>query len=190
MDCGYEEPGELVGKTSYETASDITERKHMEKALKESEEKYRRIVEMANEGIGVTDGDNFVTYVNQKMADMLACIPEEIIGKPLVDLLFPEDLADHREKISRRIQGLNEAYERRFRRSDGAECWAIVSVTAIRNEDDGFLGTFAMLTDITERKRAEEALRESEELYRTLVRLIPRRYLGGGSEWPAHLHFT
>jgi PAS domain S-box-containing protein len=148
--------------------TDITERKQMEKTLKESEEKYRRIVEMANEGIGVTDGDNFVTYTNNKMADMLGCIPEEIIGKPLVHFLFPEDLPDHREKISRRIQGLNETYERRFRRSDGGECWAIVSVTAIRNEDGSFMGTFAMLTDITDRKRAEEAL-NLRESYLTAI---------------------
>ena len=64
-----------------------------------SEEKYRQIVETANEGICMTDADYLVTYVNQKMADMLAYLPEDIIGKPLVHFLFPEDLADHREKM-------------------------------------------------------------------------------------------
>ena len=109
----------------------------------------------------MTDADNLVTDVNQKMADMLGYLPEEIIGKPLVHFLFPEDLADHQEKWSHRIQGLSETYERRFRRSDGRECWANVSVTVIRAEDARFMGAFGMLTDITERKRAEEELKDS-----------------------------
>ncbi|MGB7908743.1 MAG: PAS domain S-box protein [Syntrophobacteraceae bacterium] len=140
---------------------DITERMRAEEALRESEQKYRRIVETANEGICMTDVDNLVTYVNQRMADMLGYLPEEIIGKPLVHFLFPEDLADHREKWSHRLQGLSETYERRFRRSDGGECWTIVSVTVIRNEDGRFMGGFGMLTDITERKRAEEEIRQT-----------------------------
>ena len=149
--------GEISGILG--TYMDITERKRVEEALRESEGKYRRIVETANEGICVADGDYFVTYVNQKMADMLGSLPEEIIGKTLVHFLFPEDLADHLEKRSHRIEALNETYERRFRRSDGGECWTIVSATAIRAEDGRFMGSFAMLTDITERKRAEEKLK-------------------------------
>ncbi len=140
---------------------DITERMRAEEALRKSEQKYRRIVETANEGICMTDVDNLVTYVNQRMADMLGYLPEEIIGKPLVHFLFPEDLADHREKWSHRLQGLSETYERRFRRSDGGECWTIVSVTVIRNEDGRFMGGFGMLTDISERKRAEEEIRQT-----------------------------
>jgi len=142
-------------------ARDITERKQAEKVLRESEEKYRQIVETANEGICMTDADNLVTDVNQKMADMLGYLPEEIIGKPLVHFLFPEDLADHQEKWSHRLQGLSATYERRFRRSDGGECWTIVSVTAIRTEDGRFMGGFGMLTDITERKRAEEEIKQT-----------------------------
>ncbi len=148
---------------------DITDRKRAEEALRGSEEKYRRIVETANEGILLADEDFLVTYVNQKLADMLGCLPEEIIGKQLGHFMFPEDLADDQERRSHRIHGLNETYERRFRRSDGRECWANVSATVLRTADGRFMGSFAMLTDITERKRAEEALRESEEKYRELV---------------------
>ena len=152
---------------------DITDRKRAEEALRGSEEKYRRIVETANEGILLADEDFLVTYVNQKLADMLGCLPEEIIGKQLSHFMFPEDLADDQERRSHRIHGLNETYERRFRRSDGRECWANVSAAVLRTADGRFMGSFAMLTDITERKRAEEALRESEELYRSLVNLSP-----------------
>ncbi len=143
---------------------DVTDRMRAEEALRESEEEYRRIVETANEGIWVADGDFFATYVNQKMADMLGYLPQEIIGKPLGHFMFPEDLADYQEKKSHRIQGLHETYERRFRRSDGRECWTHVSATTIKTEDGKFMGSFAMLTDITERKLAEEALQNSHSL--------------------------
>ena len=146
------------------TILDITERKRAEEALRKSEGKYRQIVETANEGICMADVDYLFTYVNQKMADMLGYLPQEIIGKPLAHFLFPEDLADHREKRAHRFQGLSETYERRFRRNDGTECWTNISVTVMRNEDGGFRGSFAMLTDITERKLAEEALQNSHSL--------------------------
>src|SRR5208282_2751969 len=126
-----------------------------------------------NEGICMTDAGNLVTYVNQKMADMLGYLPEEIIGKPLPHFFFPEDLADHREKWSHRIQGMGETYERRFRRSDGGECWTNVSVTVIRSEDARFMGAFGMLTDITESKQAEIELRASEERFSRFFRASP-----------------
>jgi PAS domain S-box-containing protein len=153
----------IVGASTI--ARDITERKRAEEALRESEEKYRRIVETANEGICVADGDYLVTYVNRKMADILGYLPEEIIGKPLGHFLFPEDLADYEKKVSHRIQGNNETYESRFRRKDGGECWTNVSSTAISTEDGRFAGSFGMFSDITERKLAEDALRESEERF-------------------------
>ncbi len=152
---------------------DISDRMRAEGALRESEEKYRRIVETANEGICMTDVDYLVTYANQKMADMLGYLPEEMIGKPLVHFLFPEDMADHQEKRSRRIHGLSETYERRFRRSDGRECWTNISATEIRTEDGRVVGSFAMLTDITERKLTEISLRMSEERFSRFFRASP-----------------
>jgi len=154
-------------------ARDITERKQAEKDLRESEEKYRQIVETANEGICVTDGDYLVTYVNQKMADMLGYLPEEIIDKPLGYFMFPEDVADHQEKISQRMQGENETYECRYRHKDGRECWTNVSATAIRTEDGRFMGSFAMLTDITEHKRTQEKVREQLVFLEALFDTIP-----------------
>ena len=163
--------GNKVG--SFAMVTDISERKQAEDALRKSEEKYRRIVETANEGICMTDAHTLVTYVNQKMADMLGYLTEDIIGKPLTHFFFPEDLADHQEKWSHRIQGMGETYERRFRRSDGGECWTNISVTVIRSEDGSFMGAFGMLTDITERKQAEIALRMSEERFSRFFRASP-----------------
>jgi two-component system, sensor histidine kinase and response regulator len=155
--------GNIVG--AVESIRDITERKRTEEALRESEEKYRLIVETANEGISMADEDYLVTYVNQKMADMLGYLPQEIIGKSLSNFIFPQDLIDYQEKISHRVKGLNENYERRFRRRDGGECWTNVSSTAITTEDGRFMGSFAMLSDITAHKEAEALHRIRLELF-------------------------
>jgi PAS domain S-box-containing protein len=141
---------------------DVTARVQAEAALKESEAGYRRIVETANEGIWAMDANFHTTFVNRQMAAMLSLEPEAMVGKQMTDFLFPEDLADHQTKMQHRRQGLDESYERRFRRQDGEELWTIVSVRALKGEAGEFTGSLAMFTDITERKRMEEELRQSE----------------------------
>ena len=76
--------------------------------------------------------------------------------------LFADDQADMSAKIAARRQGLTERYEQRYRHKDGSTVWMHVSATSMFDAEHRFLGSFAMLTDITERKRAEEALRRSE----------------------------
>jgi PAS domain-containing protein len=91
----------------------ITERKQSEKKLFESEQKYRRIVDTANEGIWAMDEDFVATYVNKQMADMLGYKQEEIMGTPINAFMFEEDLSDHQQKIQTRQQGISAQYERR-----------------------------------------------------------------------------
>jgi len=129
-----------------------------EGALRASEEKHRRIVETANEGIWAMDGDYRTTFVNQHMADMLGFSPGEMTGRRVDAFMFPEDAEDHAAKMAVRQKGDSSIYERRFRRKDGGEVWALVSATALKGEDGRFVGSFAMFTDITLRKRAEEIL--------------------------------
>jgi PAS domain S-box-containing protein len=90
---------------------------------------------------------------------MLGAAREAIIGRPMNDFMFEEDLPDHLRKMERRRQGVPERYERRFRRADGATVWALASATPVLDEDQRFRGSFAMFTDITERKRAEAEIR-------------------------------
>ena len=137
-----------------------------ERALRESEERYRLLVETANEGIWSMDGDQVTTYVNQAMAAMLGCTPSEAIGKKIEDFSFPEDMAFLAARMSVRHSGGDEVYERRIRRADGSALWALVSAKALCGGEDKFAGSFAMFTDITGIKRSEEALRLSEERFR------------------------
>jgi len=138
----------------------------LEKA--EIQQKYRIIVDTADEGIWVFDDRYITTFVNNRMIKILGYSQEEIMGKSLAYFLFNEDLPDFEMKASRRRQGIAERYERRIIRKDGSVLWTHVSATAIMDSDGCFQGSFAMFTDITERKEAEKALRESEEKYRSI----------------------
>ncbi|HOI16034.1 MAG TPA: PAS domain S-box protein, partial [Geobacteraceae bacterium] len=118
----------------------------------------RRIIDTANEGIWVVDGDFRFSFVNARMADMLGYGVDEMLGKSFVSFLFEEDRAAHEREEETRRTGKFSRYERRFRRKDGETLWALVSVTPIMDTEKHFLGSLAMCVDITKQKRAAEAL--------------------------------
>jgi PAS domain S-box-containing protein len=153
--------GEIIGILG--TYMDITERKQAEQALREVEARSRRMVETANEGIMIMNDQFRYVFVNQKLADMLGYQPEEMIGQPVTAFIFDEDLPDHRAKMEMRVSGAGAQYERRHRHKDGSSCWTIVSATPLKDESSQFAGSFAMLTDITARKRAEEELCQTNQ---------------------------
>jgi len=132
--------------------------------LQKSEERYRRFVETSNEGVTALDRDNVITFVNARMAGLLGYHTDEMLGRPLTDFLFEEDIASHRQHMALRSKGVGEIYERRFRSKSGSEVWALISATPIRSEEGEFQGSFGMLSDITMRKRTEQALREKQAL--------------------------
>src|ERR1019366_629784 len=106
------------------------------------------------------------TFANARMAELLGYCGAEMIGRPTSDFIFDEDLSDHLEKMQNCRLGVSETYERRFRSKDGQVLWTIVSGTPILDDDHHFIGTFAMHTDITERKHAEDMLhRLNRELH-------------------------
>jgi PAS domain S-box-containing protein len=125
--------------------------------LKESEEKYRRIVDTANEGIWVMGADFQTTFVNARMTQMLGYSAEEILGTRPPSFIFEEDEPDCVRRMERCQQGIVQSYDRRFRRKDGQTLWTHVSATPIHDAEQ-FAGSISMLTDITERKQAEQNL--------------------------------
>src|SRR5665648_581618 len=156
-------------------ARDLTEQRQAEERATESEALYRRIVEMAGEGILAMDGEYRTTFVNPQMAAMLGYETEEMLGRVVSDFIFDEDLDDYAAEMKGREAGKPGTYERRFRRKDGGEVWASVSSTADLGPDGEFLGSFGMFTDITEMRAAEEALRQSEEQFRRFAEYLPGR---------------
>ncbi len=141
---------------------DITESKRVEEKLRESEEKYRNIVETANEGIFIIDAETIATYANKKMADMIGYPLEKIIGRAMWDFVSEEGKAIVKLKLERRRQGINESYELELIRKDGSVLWVFVNAKSLFDMDGRFMGSISMLTDITKRKEAEEALANIE----------------------------
>jgi PAS domain S-box-containing protein len=141
--------------------NDITDRKQVEEALQKSEERYRNIVETVNEGIWIFDSDIKVTYANDKMAEMLGYSPEEIIGKPGAYFVDDEYKKYTELRTEKRKQGIDEVHENKLVRKDGSTLWVLVNSKSIFDTIGKFAGILAMLTDITERKHVEEALREA-----------------------------
>ena len=144
--------------------------------LRNSEERYRRIMETANEGVCVLDGSFAVTYVNRVFSQMLGYEENELLGMSLTDILLPEEHEDHRKREDDRRAGHPGRYERRFRRKDGQTLITLVSAMPIMDPASRFQGSFAMITDITEAKLAERALRESEARYRSVIENISDVY--------------
>ena len=148
------------------------ERDQVMETLRDSEAKYRRIVDTANEGIWVLSPDKVVVFANARMADMLGLSVDELTGRPACDFLFNDDLPDLLEKTQRRQQGLSEHFERRFRHKNGQPVWTIASGTPIFDDKNHFQGSFAMFTDITQRKAAEE---EVQRLNQQLEQRVAER---------------
>jgi len=150
--------GKRLEQANQRLELELAERKQTEEKLRQSEQRYRRIVETASEGIWQLDEQFITTLVNRRMAEMLGYEPEEMVGRKLHEFLFEDDQSEMSARIAARRQGLTERYEQRYRHKDGSAVWMYVSATSVRDAEHRFLGSFAMLMDITERKRAFEEI--------------------------------
>jgi PAS domain S-box-containing protein len=147
---------------------DITDRRKVEEALRESEENYRNLVERAHEGVIVVQ-DDLVKFCNRWTAELWGGECREIVGRPYRDFVDPAELPRLRENYERRMAGkkVPGRYDTRLMRKDGTTFPVDLDGGDIGY--DGRLADFIVFRDITDRKMAEEALRESEEKYRALV---------------------
>jgi PAS domain S-box-containing protein len=143
-------------------AEDITARKHAEASLRESELRYRGLADSAFQGV-VVHQDKVIKEVNQAYADMYGYSIEELLGRDVLDLTPPEQRAFVASKIS---AGVEAPYEALGRRNDGSTFQ--IEVSAKNCLYDGKPARLAAVRDVTERRNAEEAVRESEERYRSL----------------------
>lgn len=150
--------------------TDITEQKQIEKELHASEEKYRNIVETANEGIWIVDSEARTTFVNRKMAEMLGHTQEEMVGKSGRDFTDEEGKKISRQNMQKRQEGINETHEFKLIRKDGTPLWVLINARSLFDKNGKFVGSMSMLTDITPRKEAEAKLKETLDNLETLVK--------------------
>jgi PAS domain S-box-containing protein len=152
---------------------DITERKLIEEALKESEEKYRLLVENAGALVNVFDEKGTMLFTNQIGARYLAKVPEELVGKTLHEL-FPKEMADGYGARHRRVieTGIPEQHEDRVETSKGVR-WFRSILDPVRGKDGCAIAVQVVSHDVTELAQAERALRDRDARLRLMVSQVP-----------------
>jgi PAS domain S-box-containing protein len=157
--------GEIIGLCNI--GRDITERKQMEEALRESEEKYRSLVESSEDSIYLVDSKCNYIFLNNRHLARLGVQSSEIIGKGYSEFHNPEESKDFAQRIKTVLKtGQSLSYEYRSQRDNR---YFIQTLSPVTSPDGGVIKAITVTSkDITERKRAEEMLRESEAKYRNL----------------------
>jgi len=157
---------------------DVTDRKQAEDALRESENKYRLLADNIHDVVFVLDMNLNYTYVSPSVKVLRGYEPEEVLKQSYTDILTSSSLAlamktlsdvTELEKIKHQEITESRTLQLEMRRKDGTTVWTEVKFSFIRDENQRPVGILGITRDITERKRADEALRESEDQYRLVV---------------------
>ncbi|MBC7544455.1 MAG: MASE1 domain-containing protein [Candidatus Sericytochromatia bacterium] len=151
-------------------AAALTEHQHAEAARQRTDERYRRIIETTEEGVWVLDAEARTVFTNVRMGDMLGYRPDEMLGRPMFAFMDDAAKAVARVNWERRLHTAQETHDFTFRHRDGHPVATLVAASPIV-EGGRFVGALGMVTDITERKRHEVRLAESESLLAESQRL-------------------
>lgn len=166
---------ELLGEKFFLTTErDVSERKRMEEALKESEENFRALAENSLDCISVFSGEGGHVYANKRVPETTGYSIGELLEKTFRDLVHPDDLKKAEQNYARRLRGepVPGRYEIAMVTKDGRRI--LLDLAATRTIWHGKPAVMGVYRDITDRKQAENALREASEKYRGLAELLPQ----------------
>ncbi len=154
--------------------TDITDRKEAEEALRKSEEKYRHLVENSNAVLFATDENGRLTYISPMIKPLIGYTPSEIEDRHFTELLYREDIDRFKQQFQKLAMGKSEPNEYRMLTKSRDICWIRTSSRSIFL-NNRFLGIQGVMTDITDRKRAEEELKTSLREKEAVMREIHHR---------------
>ncbi|MGN6520924.1 MAG: PAS domain S-box protein [Dokdonella sp.] len=155
---------------------DATERRRAEAELRHSEDRFRAIFERAGVGIALVDvHDGRFVRCNRALAEMLGYAADALCALRVRDVSHPDDMELQDALSQRLLAGAIDRYrmEKRYRRRDGSEMWALLTATLVRHADGAPQFMVGMLEDITERRALHAALEESEKRFRQITEHIP-----------------
>ncbi|WLT30805.1 PAS domain-containing sensor histidine kinase [Geothrix sp. PMB-07] len=164
---------------------DITERKRVEEALRESEEQLRTIFEASEAGIILVSPEGRIDFANRKMAELFGTTLDGLIGSSYLSHLHPSELeqSDHRMRLLMEGGIPSVAVERKYLRADGTEFWGHLSGRRLQHHDGSLRALLGIVTDITQRRQAEE---EQQNLQAQLHQAQKMESLGSLAGGVAH----
>ncbi len=157
---------------------DISDRKRQDQVLRESEDRFRNIVNTAQEGIWLIDAEARTTYANDRMAAMLGYRVDEMMGKTIYAFMDEQAIKLAEYSMERRRSGIAENHDFRLLRRDGSDLWTMMATNPVFSDDKTFIGALALVTDITERRAAETILAEAHAENELILSTIPHALIG------------
>lgn len=155
------------------TLRDITDFRQSNDSLGTSEDRYRQLVERQGEGIGIVDSKERFTFANPAGEEIFGVPPGELVGRSLREFVDDDEYDRVLGQTEQRRKGQTNTYELNIVRPDKGRRTILVTATPGVVGEKDYGGAFGIFRDITERKRAEGAVRESEERYRQLIDSLP-----------------
>ncbi|HEY0670761.1 MAG TPA: PAS domain S-box protein [Longimicrobiales bacterium] len=146
-------------------ARDITDRKRTEQALRASEDRFRKLIETSGEGIAIRDANGNISFANERFAQLLGYQVGDVLGWPIERVVAPSSHGILRESFARRRRtGMAESIDLQLLHRDGHFIDVILAASPLYDEAGKFMGALGMVTDVTERKRLEAQLRQSQKM--------------------------
>ena len=169
------ELGRAFDEMAVKLALDVSERSRAEELLHKKEERLRVIFEASLAGIVMVDPNGVIEFANGRMAAMFGCSMEELVGSAYADYLHQSQQQTGKVRMHQLVSGQIEHIqsERLYLRKDGSDFWGYLSARRLESPDGRLQAVIGIIADITDRKQAQEKLRQSEEKFSAAFKISP-----------------